>query len=125
MKEFGIKYNGEEKMDEKEFVDKTMENLILEGALQFAGVDPDTGEMLYNFTSKLKEVMPELYDEHISFVNTEIMHLWERGFLDVSILDEDPKVTLTLKAFDKNETMKLSEQHQFALKEIKQALKVI
>ena len=32
------------------------EDLILSGALEVAGVDIDTGEMLYNFTEKLKDI---------------------------------------------------------------------
>lgn len=125
MNAFGIRYSGVEKMDEKDFVNKTMEDLILSGAMEFAGLDPDTGEMLYSFTNKLKETMPELYKEHMNFVNAEIMYLWEMGFLNVSMLEEEPKVTLTPKAFIEEEISQLSEPHNFALREIKRALRVI
>ena len=42
--------------------DNIIDNLILQGALQPAGIDLETGEMLYNFTETLKEINPELHN---------------------------------------------------------------
>jgi len=38
-----------------------IEDLILSGALEVSGIDIDTGEMLYNFTDKLKDINPDLF----------------------------------------------------------------
>ena len=40
-----------------------IDDLILSGALEPAGIDPESGEMLYNFTDKLKDVSPLLHQE--------------------------------------------------------------
>ncbi|NCV44918.1 MAG: hypothetical protein EBW15_09075 [Actinobacteria bacterium] len=100
---------------------KIIEQLILKGAVEFAGVS-DTGEPLYNFTQNLKEVMPELYREHLNFVNAALMGLWEKGFIDMNLLEDSPIVRLSLKAFDEKEISTLSDQDQFSLKEIKRIL---
>lgn len=97
--------------------------LILNKGLEVAGVDAKTGELLYSFTPKIKELMPELYKAHINHVNSELMTMWEKGFVNIDFLSDDPKITLTPKAFDKEEISRLSEDHRWAVEEIKRLLK--
>jgi hypothetical protein len=105
--------------DEEEIIDK----LLLENALEVVGIDKSNGEFLYAFTPKIKDVMPELYDDHLNFVNSEIMTLWEKGYLDINFLEENPAVRLSEKAVDKEELNKLSNQELWSLEEIKRLLK--
>lgn len=100
-----------------------IDELILSGALQVAGVDSETGEFLYQFTQKLKDVSPALYDEHVNHVNGELMRLWEKGFLNINIDDDNPIVTLTAKALDENELSKLPKEDRWGIEEIKRLLK--
>ena len=97
--------------------------LILNKGLEVAGVDSKTGELLYSFTPKIKELMPELYNAHINHVNKEIMVLWEMGFVDVDLMSDNPVVTLTKKAFDNNEITSLSDEHKWGLEEMKRLMK--
>jgi hypothetical protein len=106
--------------------DLIIEKLILDGALEFGGIDATSGEILYTFTNKLKQIMPELYKEHLNFVNSEIMYFWEFGFVSIDDLaDENPRVTLTLKAYDKDKIKELPADKQRSLEEIKRILKVV
>ena len=107
-------------MDERErgMIDK----LMLAGALEVAGVDSNTGEFLYVFTPKLKEVMPELYNQHLNHVNSEIMRLWEKGFVNVDLMSENPIVTLTEKSFDESALSLLSKEDRWGVEEIKRLL---
>jgi hypothetical protein len=89
------------------------EDLILSGALEVAGVDIDTGEMLYNFTEKLKD-----HNEFSTYFSTEISGLWENGFIEMNITEKNPMVSLTKKALDEKEVKKLDKQKQYTLKEI-------
>ena len=107
-----------------EMHEEIMEKLILSGALQIAGVDTETGGFLYQFTPKLKEISPELYEDHVNHVNKELMGLWEKGFLNINITDENPIVTLTEKALDESELSKLSKEDRWGIEEIKRLLKV-
>lgn len=100
--------------DDTEMINK----LILDGGLEVCAVDNDTGEMLYSFTPKIKEIMPELYKEHMHNVNSEIMNLWEKGFLELDLFQKDPVVTITLKALNQNEVKNLSKQERWSLFEI-------
>jgi hypothetical protein len=93
-------------------------NLIDKGAVSFEGFAED-GEPLYRFTEKLEDVSPDLYKMHMSMLNTEIMALWEKGFVDMDLFEESPTVKLTKKAFDKNEINDLNETLQNFLKELK------
>ena len=69
------------KMSDEE--EEIIERLILDGGLEAVGVDEETGEFLYSFTPKIKNLMPDLYNEHITDVNSCIMQLWEKGFLEI------------------------------------------
>jgi hypothetical protein len=98
--------------------DKMIEDLILQGALQPAGIDIESGEMLYNFTDKMKTINPSLHDEFSKYFSVETMALWQHGFLDMDVTDKNPMVRLTPKALNKLEVSKLDKNHQYTLKEI-------
>lgn len=99
-------------------ISRLIDILILEGGMEFAGVNPENGEFLYRFTPKIKDIMPELYEEHLNLVNAELMMLWEKGFIDIDFFQEDPSISITLKAADISEVSKLSREEQWSLAEI-------
>jgi hypothetical protein len=103
-----------------------IESLILAGAIEVAAWDAENNEFLYTFTPKLKEVLPELYEEHTRYVNSQIMYFWEMGFVNFNnIMDENPTVCLTDKAFDEDAINSLSDEDKTNLLEIKRILKVV
>ena len=93
-------------------------NLILLGALEVAGIDIDTGEPLYNFTSKLQDVSPDLHNEMSTYFSRETMALWQHGFIAMDITQKDPEIKLLPKSFNKKEVEKLEENNKYSLKEI-------
>jgi hypothetical protein len=95
-----------------------IEDLILSGALEVAGIDVETGEILYNFTDKLKDINPDLFKDMSDYISTETMALWADGFLDIDVTEKNPMVRLTEKAFDESEVSKLTKDKQYTLKEI-------
>ncbi len=103
--------------------DKIIEDLILNGALEIAGIDIKTGEPVYNFTNKLKDINPELDNEIKTFFSQEMMFLWENGFIEMDVTEQDPIVNLTPKAFDIEEVSKLDKEKQYTLKDIVRQLK--
>ena len=102
---------------------REIEELILSGALEVAGIDSETGEPLYNFTKKMEDVNPALYKDHLNFVNSEIMALWEQGFIEMDLLSDNPIVRLTDKSTRPDEVRKLSKQQRWSLIEIKRILR--
>jgi hypothetical protein len=116
-------FNPEEKpmtSDENEMLENEMiEKLILDGGLEVAGIDSENGSLLYSFTPKIKELMPELYNDHLNRVNAEILSLWERAYVDIDFLAKEPVVTLTDKSFDPAEMSKLRKQDVWAIEELK------
>lgn len=107
-------------MDERE--QRIVDKLLLTGAMQVAGVDEKTGEFLYQFTPLLKEIMPDLYDEHLKHVNSELMNLWQKGFVDMDLMSENPIVTLSEKSYDEKEISKLSKEERWSIEEVKRLL---
>jgi len=105
-------------LSDDEQIDSIIEDLILNGALEISGIDIDTGEPLYNFTDKMKSVNEELHNELYTYFTTETMALWEHGFIEINLLDEDPVVTLTDKALNAQEVLGLDKSEQYTLKEI-------
>jgi hypothetical protein len=102
--------------------DEVISKLILDGALEISSVDKNSGEFLYSFTPKLKTVMPELYEEHLNKVNSEVMKLWEKGFLDMDFFAKDPVITLTDKAFNEDDIRFLDQESKISLREIKRVI---
>jgi hypothetical protein len=56
-----------------------IEHLILQGAIEIADIDLETGETYYNITDKLKEVSPELYSNLEDQFRHHLFILNERG----------------------------------------------
>jgi len=110
--------NREDNMLPGEMID----HLILNGGLEVAGVDEKTGELLYNFTEELERVSPELFARLENLFYLEIMELWERGFLDVSLLSEQPMVSVTPKALS-DETKTLPDNLFMTLSNVLSAMK--
>ena len=101
--------------------DEILEQLILDGAVEFAGLS-ESGEVLYNFTTNLKEVRPDLYDQVIDIQRRELLFLWTKGFLSMDITENNPMVTVTDKALDIEEVNKLPEHYRIMILEIAKAL---
>jgi len=98
------------------------DQLILSGAIEPAGIDENTGEMLYNFTTKLKDVSPTLYREVNNMFNSHIMKFWELGMVSMDVTSYNPVVKLTPKAFNLD-LMELLDKEEFnTLEEIKRNL---
>lgn len=106
-------------MDEEE-----LDRLILAGAVRPAAIDGETGEMLYEFTEKLLNIAPDIFYSILDSHVRELYHLWELGFLDMTITDENPTVRITEKALDENAIQDLSPYMQQVLKEIKRLSKI-
>lgn len=96
---------------DEEFID----GLILSGAIEFAGLDAKTGEFLYGFTEKLKEVDANLHNKFMESFMRDVLMLWEKGFLDMDITSANPIVKLTAKAFDEREVSRLSQELRVSL----------
>lgn len=109
-------------MLDDETISKIVDNLILEGGIEYAGVDPESGEMLYSITPKIKDLMPDLYDEHLSLINADLMSLWQKGFVDIDFFSDDPLINISDKYYDQDEVMKLSKEERWSLRELKRAI---
>lgn len=103
--------------------DKVLENLILSGALEPAGLDMETGEFLYTFTNKLQSVSPVLHNEMTNYFHQEMMSLWQLGFINMDITSNNPTVSINEKAFDEDAIKSLTKDQVYSLKEILRILK--
>jgi len=105
-----------------EEISKMVDDLILAGGIEFAGIDSESGEMLYSLTPKIKDLMPDLYDEHLNFINADLMSLWQKGFVDIDFFSDDPLININDKYYDQDEVMKLSKEERWSLRELKRAI---
>lgn len=89
----------------------SLDELILMEAVEVASVHENTGEVLYNITDKITEVLPILYDRFINQVHQKVMYFWELGFLEFDdMTKQHPNIRLTNKALDDDELSKLSNE---------------
>lgn len=102
--------------------DEYFEHLILSGAVEFAGIDSDTGEMLYSFSPDLETLDPDLYATFLADIEQEVYILWQKGFLDMNVAEDNPTIMLTEKALDdeaiKNELTVQQKQSLIVIKNI-------
>jgi hypothetical protein len=86
-------------MDEFEEVPGFMEFLLEHGLIEIYGVDPITEEITYTMTDKCREVMPELFEEHMKHINQIAFDLWEKGYIEMNF-DEEGTPMVMLKPLD-------------------------
>ncbi len=96
-------------------------HMILNGIVEPAGIDLETGEMLYTFTEKLAQFSPPLHKNLLNYVHREIMYLWENGFVEMDVTSSNPTVRLTEKALD---SAKISELPAEQLRNLKEIIKL-
>jgi hypothetical protein len=81
------------------FSNESLDNLILDGGVEVIGIDPDSGEFLYSFTEKLKEIDPTLYDTLYEFFYAGVMKLWELKLIDIDFTVDNPLVVIDKDRF--------------------------
>jgi hypothetical protein len=95
--------------------EESLEYLILNGYVEVASLDPQTGGFLYSFTEEAKRIIPDLKRQLDEEFYQSIAYLWEHGFLDMDIESDNPTVTLKEKALNHNEVALLPEIHRTSL----------
>lgn len=100
------------------FEDDKIQSLIDTGALEFVGVDPETGEPLYRPTDILKSIDPDLSKDIAIYFSQTTMRLWEKGFINMDVTTEDPLVTLAEKSFDIELINSLPKEEKTTIQEI-------
>ena len=104
--------------------EEKLDQLILAGAVEIAGIDSATGEFLYSFTDKINEIDPEMARETERIFHESIYILWEKGFLNLDIDNPNPTVSLTQKALDEESVLSLSNELRITLQNIIEALRI-
>lgn len=101
---------------------KIIDDFVIAGALEIVGVDEITKQTMYKVTPKMKKINPLFYKEHEDSVHSETMKLWELGFLDIDVTEDNPVVRLLPSAFDSQKINKLTSEQRFVLEDIKDIL---
>jgi len=99
-----------------------IDRLILDGGLEFAGKDFETGEALYKPTDRLKDIDAKLSEDLSVYFSEVTLRLWEKGFLDMDITQKDPLVRLAPKSFDIRSIKSLEKNERVVVEEIIKAL---
>lgn len=104
--------------------DEMLENMILQGYVEPAGIDIKTGEMLYSFTDLARSEMPDLGKRFEEEFHRNIMFFWQAGALDMNVYEENPVIRLNPLAFNEKFHASLSTEQSMALKIIIDALRI-
>jgi hypothetical protein len=102
--------------------DDAFNELFFSGAIEICGIDERSGEMLFRFTEKLKDIDPNLYNKMTDLFHRELMGLWEKGFISMDVTQQNPIVSLTKKAFSAIEAENLTIEERLHLEDIIQKL---
>lgn len=104
-------------------MDDFFDSLILSGAVEAAGMDLETGEMLYSFTPRLSETHPSLARAANEHFHSQMMALWVKEVISMDVSSDSPTVRLTNKAFDETVLSQLTQMEKESLSLIMQALR--
>ena len=98
--------------------DELIEYLLSIGALEYAFTD-DEGEAIYRITPDAKDLVPELYEEHMKNFTASVFSLWNQDLIDV-VFDDDGEPMISINDNSENEEMlsKLNSTDKDVLKEI-------
>jgi len=99
----------------EEEVSELITYLIEQGALEIHGYNKDVDSFTYRITPKMKEVMPEMFEEHFKFINELAFGLWNQGYIEIRF-DEKGPVVLLIPGLDYDEVIsKVNEDEKIFL----------
>jgi hypothetical protein len=104
--------------------EEMLEHLILQGYVEPAGIDSETGDILYSFTELAKTEMPDLERQFEEEFHKNIMFFWQSGILDMNVYEENPTIRLNGTAITQDFIDSLSFERKQALKTIMEALRI-
>lgn len=98
--------------------DELVEYLLSIGALEYVFTDDD-GEPIYRLTPDAKELVPELYEEHMKDFNSVVFSLWQKDLIDL-VFDEEgePMIGINKNTNDPEIIETLDKQEKEAIQEI-------
>jgi hypothetical protein len=98
--------------------EEMVQYLISIGALEHVFDDED-GEPVYRLSPTAKELVPDLYEEHIKEFNTVVFSLWQKNLIDL-VFDEDGEPLIGVNENTTNDVMtkELDRQEKEAIQEI-------
>lgn len=98
--------------------DEMIQYLLSIGALYWA-FENDEGEDIYRLTPEARELIPNLYDEHVKDFNGIVFSLWNQNMLNL-VFDEEGEPLISLNENSTNEEMisNLDKKEQEAMREI-------
>jgi hypothetical protein len=103
--------------------DEFFNELIESGAVELSALDED-GNPLYSFTDKILDLHPSLADKINNAFHSDMMRLWQLGFLEMDITLVNPTVSLTDRAVQEEEVNQLPYDLKITLQTIKQAMRI-
>lgn len=98
--------------------EETIQYLLSIGALEYVSTDED-GEAIYRLTPEAKDIVPDLYEEHIKDFNSLVFSLWSKDMINV-IFDDDGEPMISINENTQNEDMikELDREEKEAINEI-------
>jgi cupin superfamily acireductone dioxygenase involved in methionine salvage len=83
-----------ESFDEEQRSKELIEMMIEIGALEILGYDKKSESFTYSITPKMKELIPEFFEEHLKFINEIAFTLWNKGYVEIYFEENGPLVML-------------------------------
>ena len=98
--------------------EELVQYLLSIGALEYVFTDED-GDPVYRLTPEARDLVPDLYDEHMKDFNSVVFSLWSKNLIDV-VFDEDgePLIGINQNTTDQEMTKSLDRAEKEALQEI-------
>jgi hypothetical protein len=80
--------------EDEERIKMFIDFMIELGALEIVGYDQKSDSFTYSITPKMKDLIPEFFEEHKKFINQIAFDLWNKGHVEIKFEEDGPLVML-------------------------------
>jgi hypothetical protein len=80
--------------EDEERIKMFIDFMIELGALEIVGYDQKSDSFTYSITKKMKDLIPEFFEEHKKFINQIAFNLWNEGHVEIKFEEDGPLVML-------------------------------
>jgi hypothetical protein len=104
----------------EESIDRIIAQFLEDGIIEIHGFDNISEQITYRLTAKAKQVLPELFEEHLAFVNQLAFDLWEKGYIEMKFeLDGSPMVMLKDLNYEADVYPHINEEERFFIENMR------
>lgn len=106
--------------------DELIAFLLEVGAIELHGYDDKSNSFVYRVTPMLKQLFPDMFEEHMKIVNQLAFDLWNKGYIEMKFTSEGSPLIMLIPGLDYESIMdKLDDSERNMIQNLLDAKKML